>query len=94
MARGMMTDKVKEKSMELLGREISILELRLLPYLQFVLLNGKIIEIRKINVQELNAIRMWQEEGHITGNIPEINVTKEFWDAMCEIIYIAYVAEE
>ena len=93
MARGMLTNEIKAKAKELLGIEITVRELRLLPYLQHCLLNGHIIDIRKVNRDELETITKWQNAGHITGTLPMFSVTKQFWDAMCEIIWLSYADE-
>ena len=40
MSRGQLTDEVKKVSKDKLGYEISLDELRLMPYLQYCLMNG------------------------------------------------------
>ena len=47
--RGQITDEIKAKSKELLGYEIDQKELRLMPYVQCVMMNEQVIEPRKIN---------------------------------------------
>ena len=39
MSRGMITDEIKQKSIELLGYEVSQQELRLIPYVMYCLVN-------------------------------------------------------
>lgn len=37
---------------------------------------------------------MWRKSGYITGgkiNDPNIEVSKDFWDFMCQILWLSYV---
>lgn len=90
--RGALTDSIKAKSKELLGYEISLRELRLMPYVHFVMGNEQRIDPNKINEEERKILSSWREKGYIEGGAGGLTITKEFWDAMCEILWLGYVA--
>lgn len=89
--RGMLTDRITEKSTELLGYEISQVELRLMVYIQYVMTNEQNIDPRKINQSERKILQKWREAEYIEGGAGGLYITKEFWDAICELIYLGYV---
>ena len=88
--RSGITKEIKEKSKELLGYEITWVELRLMPYIQYVLENTRKIDRAKINEEEEEIIQKWMDQGWILKRDP-LAVTKKFWDAMSELIWLAYV---
>lgn len=90
--RGQLTQAVADKARELLGKEITQVELRLMPYAQYVMLNGQRIERRKINDEELQILGDWRERGWIEGGAPDMAISKDFWTAIHEILWLAYVA--
>ncbi len=91
MGRGALTDRIKERSKELLGYEISKVELRLMPYIIYVMLNEQKINPRKVNREERLILSEWRKTGHITGGATGLALTKEFWDILCEIAFLGYV---
>lgn len=52
MTRGALTPKIQEKAIQFLGREISVRELRLMPYVLNCLLNNDDIKLVRINANE------------------------------------------
>lgn len=93
MSRGILTESIQKKAKDFLGREINQTELRLIPYIQYVMVNEQKIDIRKINAEERKILRLWKDGGHIQGGAGSegLSITKEFWDFMCEILWLAYV---
>jgi hypothetical protein len=91
MSRGMLTEKVKRLSLSLLGYEMSQIELRLLPYLQFTLMNDQKLDQNKINQQEREILSRYRAAGLVTGGASLMTVTKEFWNIINEILFVAYV---
>ena len=65
MSRGMLTEEIKAKSSELFGYEISQLELRLMPYVQYCVLNNKDVDARKVNGDERLVLAKWTNLGFI-----------------------------
>ena len=91
MGRGTLTPKVQEKAKTFLGREMTLVELRLIPYCQYVMCNEQRIDIRKCNREDRDVLNLWRDAGYIKGGASGLSITKEFWDFMCEILWLTYV---
>lgn len=89
--RGMVTPRIRKKSKELLGYEIGTAELRLLPYVQYVMCNSQKLDPVSINRTDRKIIDKWRSKKWISGGTAGLKVTKAFWDKMCELIYLSYV---
>jgi len=89
--RGVLTKRVNEIAKKMIGREISQIELRLIPYIQYVMVNEQKIKIEHINSEERKILAKWKKENFIEGGATGLAITKEFWDSMCEILFEAYV---
>jgi len=88
--RGIITDKIKEKSLELIGYEITQKELRLLPYIDYLLKNSKGLDRRRITDEEITIINSWESMGFIIIGL-KIKCKKNFYDFMQEILWMGYV---
>jgi hypothetical protein len=91
IGRGMLTTDVDKIAKRFLGRSITLRELRLIPYVQYVMVNERKLEPRHINQEERQVLRKWKDEGHIEGGASGLAITKHFWDFMCEALFVAYV---
>ncbi len=89
--RGVLTDRIQKKAVELLKRPITRTELRLMPYIQYVMVNERAIDPRKCNADDRAVLAKWRREGHIEGGASGLALTKEFWDIICEIVFLGYV---
>lgn len=89
--RGRLTEKIKKKSKEMIGYEINQKELRLIPYIQYVMVNKQKIEIHLISPSERKILSKWRKLGFIEGGASGLSITKDFWDFMCEILFLGYV---
>ena len=89
--RGVLTDEIQVLAKMYLDRKISRTELRLMPYIQHVMMNEQKLDPRKINEDERKILRRWKDEGHIEGGACGLSITKEFWDAMSSILWVGYV---
>lgn len=89
--RGQLTERIKVASKKLLGYEISQEELRLIPYLQYVILNNRVIYKRKITDSEDDILRKWETSGYIQSPYSRLDMTKKFWKAINEILFLGYV---
>lgn len=84
--RGCLTKDLQEKY------NISIKELRLLPYFQYLLMNEGKIDPNKIDSEERAILQKWRDEGKITFSMTSpCTCTREFWDWMNEILWYGYV---
>lgn len=90
--RGVLTPEVQVVAKNLLGYELTVRELRLMPYLQYTVMNDKRINPNHINQEEREILSKWREKGWMCGGAgSDVNVTKWFWLAMNEILFVAYV---
>lgn len=89
--RGVLTQRIKDKSKELLGYEICVRELRFMPYVLTVMMNSQKIEINKINQEEREFLQKWRKAGHAEGGAGGLQITEEFWNILCEIVRLGYV---
>ena len=89
--RGQVTDRIRAKSKELLGYELGTTELRLMPYVQYVMANDQRIYPRRCSQADREILSKWRKAGHIEGGASGLSLTKEFWDILCEIIFLGYV---
>lgn len=94
VGRGVLTKEVQEIANRHIGRDIDQTELRLIPYVQFVMLNEQKIDIRKINQDERKILRKWKDAGLIEGGASGLSVTKDFWDFSSEILFQSYAKGE
>lgn len=90
--RGQLTKQIKDKSRELLGKEITITELRLMPYVQSCMMNEQRIDPRRINPDERDILSDWRGRGWIEGGADGLAITEDFWNAMNAILWLGYVA--
>lgn len=90
MSRGMLTTEVKKLSLELLGYELETRELRLMPYFQHIMMNSQEIDRSKITSEERKILTKWESKGWIEKGRP-MSCTKEFWESLNKIMYVAYV---
>ena len=90
--RGMVTPLVTQTAKRLLNiDDIETDELRLMPYVQYVMMNEQKINPAKINSEDRKILSRWKQMGWIEGGIFGLAITKEFWTAINEILWIAYV---
>lgn len=88
----MITKEIKDKAKELLGIDnFSQEELRLVPYISYVMHNSRDIDARKIDRSEIKILLNWESKGFISVTPLRVMVTKKFWDAMQEILWLSYV---
>lgn len=89
--RGQLTQRIKDKSKELLGYEMDRTELRLMPYILTIMMNEQKIDPRKCNQDDRDVLSRWREAGYTEGGAGGLQITEEFWDIICEIVRLGYV---
>lgn len=92
--RGEFTPYIAEKMEQFLGRPGSKGLLRLIPYLQYQMVNDQKIDPNRINAEEREILSRLRADGHIEGGASGMTMTKPFWDFCCEILWISYVDHE
>lgn len=91
VGRGLLTTDAVKISEIMIGRAISQRELRLIPYIHYVMVNDRQIDPNRVNQEEREILAKWREEGHIVGGASGLSITKQFWDFMGEVLFVAYV---
>ena len=91
MARGQLTEEIQKLARNFLGREISVRELRLYPYLDYVMKNEQKLEPAHINQEEREVLRVLKNERHIEGGASGLSMTKEFYDYINQVLWLGYV---
>ena len=101
--RGQLTDRIKVRSAELLGYEISRTELRLMAYAQYTLVNDQRLKPEHTNEDNREVLAKWVDKGFVIEGVSarlgrpamsegvKFKVTKHFWDSMLEILWLGYV---
>ena len=90
--RGKVTTEIKMKAKFLLDIDsISVTALRLMPYMQYHLVNNTNLNPINMNEKERRILSEWRKQGFVTGGASDFGVTKKFWDAMNELIWLGYV---
>lgn len=89
--RGQLTKAVQAKANELMGRDITQVELRLIPYIHYATINARYVDHRKLNDGERTLLEKWGDEGRlqIVGDTI-VHAAKEFFDTMGELMWLAY----
>ena len=90
--RGKVTLEIKTKAKLLLDIDsISVTALRLMPYMQYHLVNNTNLNPNNMNEKERRVLSEWRKRGFVTGGASAFGVTKKFWNAMNELIWLGYV---
>ena len=91
--RGAMTPFIQQLAEKHGLGHITTLELRLMPYLQYCLMNERRLDPNKISHDERNVISKWRQQGFIDGGSSKDSLRCNilFWRAMSEILFEAYV---
>lgn len=92
--RGHLNTGIKEAAKAFLGREITVRELRLYPYIDYCLKNWGQIERCRINKEEIAILSNLEKERHLIMNGNVISVKKSFYDYMQQVLWLGYVVEE
>lgn len=93
--RGQLTPTVQAAALRLLGREISRTELRLIPYVQYTIINGETLDGRKVNDEERHVLQDWVSRGYLPGPlVATLRCERYFWDVMSELLWLAYADHE
>jgi len=89
--RGQLTEEIQKLVKDFLGREITVCELRLYPYLDSVMKNEQKIDPNRVNQEERDILKKLREEEHIEGGASGLSVTKEFYNYIQQVLWIGYV---
>jgi hypothetical protein len=93
MSRGMLTEEVKKVSLERLGYEIKQQELRLMPYVQYCVMNAQNLDPSHINHDERKIMRKWKDKGWMDGGASGLMISTEFYRSIMEILLVGYCSD-
>jgi len=88
--RGMLTKEVKEVALEKLGREITQVELRLMPYLFTRLCDNAPVDYIKITQEEADILLAWEADGLLDVLDDKLVATHACYDALAAILKVGY----
>ena len=91
MSRGALTDKIQELAKGFLGREITVKELRIYPYLDYVMKNEQHIKPALMANDERPILRLLKDAGHIEGGAAGLTITRKFYNYMNDVLWYGYV---
>lgn len=91
MTRGCLNEEVQKIAKAFLKREITTTELRLYPYLDYLMKNEQRIDPRRVNQEDREILQTLRTEGHIEGGASGLSMTKEFYDYINQVLWYSYV---
>lgn len=89
--RGRLTQQIRNYSRQKMGYELDTTELRLMPYILTVMMNEQKIDPAKCNRADRYILLKWRDIGYIEGSASGLNISREFWDILCEVVFMGYV---
>jgi len=90
--RGELTGKISRKIEAFTKRPTCVAELRLMPYIQYQMMNEQRIDPARLNETERAILSRWRDAGYIDGGASGLAITRAFWDFINDILFDAYVA--
>lgn len=93
--RGVLTGEAAIMGEAVLGHELTVAELRLIPYVQSCAVDQMRIDRARVNAEEKAILKDWTERGLCRcypWNV-EVAPTREFWQFMCDVLFEAYSLE-
>ncbi|QAX92322.1 hypothetical protein HWC07_gp070 [Pantoea phage vB_PagM_LIET2] len=78
-------------------RELTTREVRLLPYIQYVVMNGGAIDARRVNAEEVAILEGLHAAGWVIfkrgDNGYQLAVTESYWQHMNYVLFITYAVQ-
>jgi hypothetical protein len=93
MARGQLNDEIQKLAKDFLGREITVRELRIYPYLDYTMKNTQKLDPNKINQKDRDILTVLRKEGHIEGGASGLSMSKEFYDYINQVLWFGYIVD-
>lgn len=94
MSRGALSEAIRTVCNKHNIQEINLTQLRLLPYIQYCLVNQQGIDPRRINTEERGYLKEWKAEGYLEGGSQGLRISKKFWNFINDCLWVSYVTEE
>jgi len=92
MERGKLTPEIIARAKELDIDDLISVEYRLMPYVHYAVINSGTFDMHKISNEERAILSIWEDKhwSHYDPSLGRINVSKNFWNAMSELIWMGY----
>lgn len=97
-ARGHLTPEAVAYWKEATNRELTVTELRLMPFIQYTVMNGGKLEGKRINADERKVLTSLQVNAWIVfRRMPgqpgwyRLGVSQAFWERMNHVLLLTYV---
>lgn len=91
MTRGMLTPAREEKIFEATGCRFRQAEIRLMPYLQYLVVNSMKLDPTRVSQKDRQIIAQFRSKGWLSGGASEpVTVSRDFWDIMNECLWVCY----
>lgn len=93
--RGTLTEECKSFYVEKTKRELTIRELRLLPFILHSGLNNGFINSRNLNCEEIIILEELGEAGFVfySRSAEMLALTEEYFDIVCEVLKHSYLTK-
>jgi hypothetical protein len=92
--RGEFTPEIEALGKPFLGKELTLRELRLIPYLDYCAKN-RVFDPARISQEERDIISEWKKRGFIyVSSSPSnggVSIRRDFYDFMNEVLWLGYV---
>lgn len=94
--RGALNEDEQKLSNEFFGRDLSLIELRLFPYLDYCLKNSGRYDPLKMNKREISIFHQYAKKypQHFEFSMREIWVSKEFYQFIQDVLWVTYVGNK
>lgn len=90
--RGVLTEAAQKKAVAILGEEITQIELRLYPFLDYCWKNGGYVDRSKLSKEEHDIIEHREKQGYLKREYGGYNTpSREFYDFVQDILAETYV---
>ncbi len=92
--RGQLSPEIQNISKEFFGYEITKTDLRLFPYILYIIQNNRYFETIKLNHEEIILLNTWKDKKLINPSFTNGEITtisKKFYDYITQIIWLGYI---
>lgn len=80
------------KHKEFLGRDLTLEDIRLIPYIQYCVVNHNQLDRSEMDANERKLVNDWVERGWLE-KFPHVIPSREFWQFMCDVLFDFYADE-
>lgn len=91
---GRICQEIIHEAKEALGIDnMGVVEFRLMPYIQYLVINNQNIDPQRINAEERAILATWRKLGWIEGGARDLKINHKFWVGINKILWEGYVVQ-